>query len=180
MLPLAFTLIVGLLLGFVLGYAASGRDKTPPAVTALAPAPSPQPPAPQSPASGRAWSEQAVAQPPAAAPAGRGDVPPVPGDAPPATPSSPVPARRATAGSIVIRSTPSGAWVGTSQDDLKKIYKSLIIREVSHGADTGIVVRTNTGRGILFVFDTSKSVASMTAGDANYLISTFQTGAEFC
>ena len=111
MLPLAFTLIIGLLLGFALGYAASGRDKTPPAVTALAPAPSPQPTAAQPPPSGRAWSEQAVAQPPAAAPAGRGDVPPVPGDAPPATPSSPVPARRATAGSIVIRSTPSGAGV---------------------------------------------------------------------
>jgi hypothetical protein len=76
--------------------------------------------------------------------------------------------------------TPSGAWVGTSLDDLKKIYKGLFTKEVSRGADTGFVVRTNTGRGILFTLDTSKSVASMIAGDGNYLISTFQSGAEFC
>jgi hypothetical protein len=76
--------------------------------------------------------------------------------------------------------TPSGAWVGTSLDDLKKIYKGLVTREVSHGADAGFVVRTNTGRGILFSLDISKSVVSMTAGDGNYLITTFQSGEQFC
>lgn len=76
--------------------------------------------------------------------------------------------------------TPSGAWVGTNLDDLKKIYKGLFTREVSHGTDTGFVVRTNTGRGILFALDTSKSVVSMTAGDGNYLISTFESGSPFC
>ena len=76
--------------------------------------------------------------------------------------------------------TPSGAWVGTSLDDLKKIYKGLPGREVSHGADTGYVVRTNSGRGILFVLDTAKTVVSMIAGDGNYLITTFQSGAKFC
>jgi len=111
-LPLAFTLIFGLLLGFAAGYAASGRDKTPPAATASIPAPSPQPAVAQPPASGQAWSEQAVAQRPTASPPPRGDVPPVPGDAPPApSPSARVPPLRTTAGSIVIRSTPSGAGV---------------------------------------------------------------------
>jgi hypothetical protein len=76
--------------------------------------------------------------------------------------------------------TPSGAWVGTSLDDLKKIYKGLFGREVNHGTDTGYVVRTNSGRGILFVLDSAKTVTSMIAGDGNYLITTFQSGAKFC
>jgi hypothetical protein len=76
--------------------------------------------------------------------------------------------------------TPSGAWVGTSLDDLKKIYKGLVTREVSHGGDTAFVVRTNTGRGILFALDTAKSVVSMTAGDGTYLTTTFESGQPFC
>jgi len=76
--------------------------------------------------------------------------------------------------------TPSGAWVGTSLADLKKIYKGISNREVSHGGDNGFVVSTTTGRGILFVLDTSKSVVSMVAGEGIYLITTFQTGKEFC
>ena len=112
MLPLAFTLILGLLLGFAAGYAASGRASAPPAATPSAAAPSPKPAATQPSPPGRAFSEQTVAQPPGASPPARGDVPPVPGDAPPVTPpSSSVPPVRTTAGSIVIRSTPSGAGV---------------------------------------------------------------------
>jgi len=111
-LPLALTLILGLLLGFAAGYAASGRTSAPPATTASTPEVSPQPAATQPSPPGRAFSEQAVAQPPAASPPARGPVPPVPGDAAPATaPSSSVPPVRTTAGSIVIRSTPSGAGV---------------------------------------------------------------------
>jgi serine/threonine protein kinase len=113
MLPLAFILILGLFLGFAAGYAASGRVSAPPAATASAPAPSPQPAATQPPPAGQAFSEQTVAQRPAASPPARGGaVPPVPGDAPAATPPpSAVPPMRTTAGSIVIRSTPSGAGV---------------------------------------------------------------------
>jgi hypothetical protein len=76
--------------------------------------------------------------------------------------------------------TPSGAWIGTPVEDLKKIYKGLFTREVTHGADTGFVVRTNSGRGILFALDSAKTVVWMAAADGNYLISTFQTGSEFC
>lgn len=111
-LPLAFTLILGLLLGFAAGYAASGRTSAPPATTAPAAEVSPPPAATQPTPPGRAFSEQTVAQPPAASPPARGPVPPVPGDAAPAAaPSSSVPPVRPTAGSIVIRSTPSGAAV---------------------------------------------------------------------
>jgi hypothetical protein len=112
MLPLAFTLILGLLLGFAAGYVASRRVSAPTAATVSAPAASPQPAATQPSPPGRAFSEQTVAQPRAGSPPARGDVPPVPGDAPStAPPSSSVPPSRATAGSIVIRSTPSGAGV---------------------------------------------------------------------
>jgi hypothetical protein len=76
--------------------------------------------------------------------------------------------------------TPSGAWLGTTLADLKKIYKGLPGVEVKSGADTGYVVRTVSGRGILFALDTAKTVAWMAAGDASYLISTFQAGSEFC
>jgi len=111
-LPLAFTLILGLLLGFAAGYATSGRVSAPPAAPASTAGVSPQPAASPAPPPGRAFSEQTVAQPPAASPAARGPVPPVPGDAAPATPpSSAVAPVRTTDGSIVIRSTPSGAGV---------------------------------------------------------------------
>ncbi len=111
-LPLAFTLILGLLLGFAAGYATSGRVTAPPATPASTAEVSPQPAASQASPSGRAFSEQTVARPPAASPAAPGPVPPVPGDAAPATPpSSSVPSVRTTDGSIVIRSTPSGAGV---------------------------------------------------------------------
>ena len=119
MLPLALALILGLLLGFAAGYAAGGGD-TPsgnPAPAAAAVSPSPGSAGTQTPppASGLAYSEQAVQQRAPATPPANGDVPAVPEDAPsPAVASggtSAPPPARATTGRLVIRSTPAGAAV---------------------------------------------------------------------
>lgn len=119
MLPLAMTLILGLLIGFAAGYAVSGRDHsaTPSsAETAGSPTPTPQrvtAPAPP----GKEFSEQTVTQP---SPSGgrtasAGQPPPVPGDEPATRPPSPPPSEsasaRPTTGTIVVRSTPSRAPV---------------------------------------------------------------------
>jgi hypothetical protein len=116
MLPIAMTLILGLLLGFVAGYGIRGRQverqtlaqdaAKPPAAsdaTTQGTAGSPQ-------GRGKEFSEQAVAQRPATPP------PAVPSAAPASKPSAP--ARASTpapatpkAGKIVVRSRPSGAGV---------------------------------------------------------------------
>jgi len=117
MLPVALALILGLLLGFAAGYATGGRESTPSASTASAPVSAPPSASVQTqpPASGRAYSEQTVTQPRAAAPPARGEAPPVPGDAPAASSAPAAAARpaapRPTTGRLVIRSTPSGAGV---------------------------------------------------------------------
>jgi serine/threonine-protein kinase len=119
MLPLALALVLGLLLGFAAGYAAGGRGVAPsgnpaPTAAAVPPPGSEQRPAP-APASGRAYSEQAVEQRAPSPPPASGDVPPVPGDAPSPALSpggvSPAAPARATTGRLVIRSTPSGAAI---------------------------------------------------------------------
>lgn len=122
MLPMALMLILGLLVGFAAGYALAGRDHTAAPRTATAetppPAPAAQPASPQPQRSGRAWSEQTVAQPPAAAPSVASppaETPPVPGDAPPsAAARRPAPGRgvpAATTGRVTVESTPPRASV---------------------------------------------------------------------
>jgi hypothetical protein len=108
MLPRAIMLVVGLLVGFLAGYAVGGGDRTVPAEPppAAAQQPAAAPPAGQQP-SGKPYSEQQVVQQP------RG-----PGAAPPAIPTE-TPARSAPAGGgpaatrgrIEVRSTPAGASV---------------------------------------------------------------------
>ncbi len=118
MLPVAFGVILGLLIGFAGGYAVGGRDNTgqpQSAAAPVAPAPVPSPqasPPPQR--SGRAWSEQAIAQPSApAGSAGRAGTPstappPVPGDAPA---GKAPPAPRSTRATLTVESTPKNAAV---------------------------------------------------------------------
>jgi hypothetical protein len=109
MLPLAVTLILGLLIGFAAGYTVGDRERVT-QTAAIAPPASPatpaQPPPGRPQQAGRAWSEQTVAQLPVAPP-------PVPGDVPPASPApgSPRPAPRATTGRILVSSTPAGSGV---------------------------------------------------------------------
>jgi hypothetical protein len=117
MLPVAFGVILGLLIGFAGGYAVGGRDTTGQPQSAAAPTPAPVP-SPQGAAqpqrSGRAWSEQAIAQPSApAGSAGRAGTPstappPVPGDAPA---GKPTPAPRPTRATLTVESTPKNAAV---------------------------------------------------------------------
>jgi hypothetical protein len=107
MLPRAIILVVGLLVGFLAGYAVGGRDRLapaePPPAAAQQPAAAPTEPQP----TGKPYSEQQVAQQPggpgAAAPA-------IPAETPPA--SKPTAAGEGTArGRIEVRSTPAGASV---------------------------------------------------------------------
>jgi serine/threonine protein kinase len=126
MLPLALALILGLLLGFAAGYATGGRRDTAPVAaqgsggastpTAASGTSAPASSAQAPPASGREFSEQAVAPPRAGAPPRGAEAPPVPGDGPSgATAPTAAPARSASSrppsGRLVIRSTPAGAGV---------------------------------------------------------------------
>ena len=138
MLPLAMAFLLGLLLGVAAGYALwrdvpslVGTAPKTPAARPLA-AGAPQPGAP----SGKEFSEQAITPPPnsnaasarQSPPPSGANAPPVPGDEPPSPPNrtaasvQPAPAASnprgstparpvATTGSIVVRSTPSGAPV---------------------------------------------------------------------
>jgi serine/threonine protein kinase len=146
--PLAAMLLFGMLLGFAVGYTA-GRGPAPGPQAAATPeaasptpaaAPRPQPSAEAGPQrSGRAWSEQVVAQPSATAP-------PVPGAEPgaePARSSSPggaVP----TAGQMVVRSNPTragvtvnGEWRGRTPLTLSGLrFGSYTVRIVQPGFTT--------------------------------------------
>jgi hypothetical protein len=100
MLPIALTAILCLLIGFAAGYALAGRDRNEPpgaqvATNAPAASPSPQPTAGQPQRSGKEWSEQAIAQPPASAAA---------------SPAPPAPAAAAR-GSLRVESAPKNAPV---------------------------------------------------------------------
>jgi hypothetical protein len=139
--PLALTLVLGLLLGFIGGYAVWGRAGSPDA---------------------REWSEQAVAgAPPAAAP---GDARPggpggtsgkvtapaagpaggAPAAPPPDAASGAEPAPRATTGTLVVRSTPNGAgvtvngrWRGRTPLTLEKLpFARYDVRVVQPGYTT--------------------------------------------
>jgi hypothetical protein len=122
MLPVAFGLILGLLIGFAGGYVLGERENnaplssTPPAASATTPPAST--PAAQPQGSGKAWSEQAVAQPPATQSGREGQPrtapPPVPRDAPDADRTAAGPSAadaRATHATLRVESTPKNAAV---------------------------------------------------------------------
>lgn len=112
MLPRAMMLVVGLLVGFLAGWAVFGREGRQTAATSEtdvnvgAAAQQPAQPAPQQAA--REFSEQAVTPP-------EGTKPPAPPTVPPEAPSAEPPSRAATPaatrGSISVQSTPAGAAV---------------------------------------------------------------------
>jgi hypothetical protein len=76
--------------------------------------------------------------------------------------------------------TPSGAWLGTSLAELKRIYAAVTGQELTHGTSHAYLVTTLSGRGILFDLDTANRVTAMTAGDSPYMRATFQSGSPFC
>jgi serine/threonine protein kinase len=124
MLPMALTLILGLLLGFAAGYAAGGRGSvrdfqaavTPASPPAAPPAsPRPETSAAQPQRSGRAWSEQVVAQPPVTPPPVPGDEPPT-GSARSSSPSSSSRGAVAGTGQMIVRSNPPRAGVTVNGD----------------------------------------------------------------
>ncbi len=164
-LPLALTGILCLLVGFAAGYAVGGRDHRtaePPQSAAAPPTPAPAPTQP----AGREWSEQAVkrgapaataAQPPSVAP-------PVPGGEPVAGAAkrSPAPRTQAapTSGTLVVRSTPSGAgvtingrWRGRTPLTLDNLpFARYVVRVVQPGyrveREEVALSRTNASRAI--------------------------------
>jgi hypothetical protein len=118
-LPVAFGVILALLIGYAFGYWRGGTETTsPPTASTETPAattPAPAPAAGQPPQqSGRAYSEQSVAAPRSSAATPTGEAPPVPGDAPAPAPSreaaSPAPPVVSTA-RLTVLSTPSRAGV---------------------------------------------------------------------
>ena len=76
--------------------------------------------------------------------------------------------------------TPSGAYLGTTLADLKKIYANIQTQELTRGANSAFLVQTLGGGGILFDLDPAKKVVSMAAADAGYLRSTYTAGTDFC
>ncbi len=76
--------------------------------------------------------------------------------------------------------TPSGAYLGTSLADLKKIYAKTTNESLVRGQNTAFLVITISGRGILFVLSSIQTVTSMLAADVSYLRSNFVNGTPFC
>jgi len=76
--------------------------------------------------------------------------------------------------------TPSGAYLGTTLADLKKIYAGIQTQELTRGTSSAFLVQTLGGGGILFDLDPAKKVTSMAAADAGYLRSTYTAGTEYC
>lgn len=76
--------------------------------------------------------------------------------------------------------TPSGVWLGTSLDDVKKIYAGLQGQELTRGTGSAYLIQTLSGGGILFELDPAKKVMSMAAADAAYLRNTYSAGTEYC
>ena len=76
--------------------------------------------------------------------------------------------------------TPSGVYLGTTLDDLKRIYANIQTQELTRGTSSAFLVQTLGGGGILFELDPTKKVASMAAADAGYLRSTYTAGSEYC
>jgi hypothetical protein len=76
--------------------------------------------------------------------------------------------------------TPSGAWLGTTLADLKKIYSGLQGQDLARGTSSAFLIQTLSGGGILFELDASKKVVSMAAADAAYLRNAYTAGTEYC
>jgi predicted small lipoprotein YifL len=76
--------------------------------------------------------------------------------------------------------TPSGAWLGTTLADLKKIYGGLQGQDLTRGANSAFLIQTLSGGGILFELDAGKKVVSMAAADAAYLRNAYTAGTEYC
>jgi CCR4-NOT transcriptional regulation complex, NOT5 subunit len=76
--------------------------------------------------------------------------------------------------------TPSGAYLGTTLEDLKKIYSGLVTEELKRGSIEAFYVQTFGGRGILFVLNSNKQVDVMYAADGPWLRNTFSTSDKLC
>lgn len=76
--------------------------------------------------------------------------------------------------------TPSGAYLGTSLDDLKTIYSGLVTQELTRGTTSAFYVQTLGGRAILFQLNANNEVDIMYAGDATLLRSSFVVSGNFC
>ncbi|HZM79304.1 MAG TPA: hypothetical protein VFC19_26535 [Candidatus Limnocylindrales bacterium] len=76
--------------------------------------------------------------------------------------------------------TPSGAWLNMTLAALQSIYGS-IGEELTLGNAKAYLVKTTSGRGILFDLDPgTKKVIAMIAGDAAYLKSSYLGGTDYC
>jgi hypothetical protein len=76
--------------------------------------------------------------------------------------------------------TPSGAWLGTTLAELKKIYAQVQTEQLTVGTAKAYLVITLSGRGVLFDLNAQGAVISMAAADAVYLRTSYQNGAGFC
>ena len=76
--------------------------------------------------------------------------------------------------------TPSGAWLGSTLDQLKTIYAGLVTEQLSQGSSKAFLVRTLTGGGILFMLNAMNQVEAMAAADANYLRTMYTSGGDYC
>jgi hypothetical protein len=155
-LPIAVTLVLGLLGGFAAGYFVGSRDRLAPAVEA-APAASaqPAPAGPATPEKPGQYSEHKVTPPavsavdgaPVAAPASAPPPAPAPAAAAPAESPAPIPnvaprpERAASAGHLVVKSTPSraavtvnGKWQGRTPLTLDELpFGKYAVRVVQNG-----------------------------------------------
>jgi hypothetical protein len=77
--------------------------------------------------------------------------------------------------------TPSGAYLGTTLEQLKKIYGGVPGQELNAGGRIAYLVNTLSGRGVLFELDqTTQKVVSMIASDGNFLRMQFQANGSYC
>lgn len=77
--------------------------------------------------------------------------------------------------------TASGAALGSTLAELNTIYASATHEDLGDGLYSAFLVRAGSqGRGILFDLGSDDSVFTMTAGDADYLRSSYVDGTDFC
>jgi hypothetical protein len=155
---MALTAIVCLLLGFAAGYAVAGRDRGTAATAGTSDSTAGAPAAPQP--AGKEWSEQAVKSPGTSSPQPPSAAPPVPADAPGASALKPSPSPAPTSGTLVVRSTPSGAgvtingrWRGRTPLTLERLpFARYVVRVVQRGyaveREEVALSRTNASRAL--------------------------------
>ena len=153
MLPMAVTLMAGLLLGYVardlVGRRAAGNEAaTSETVAGTPPAGPPAGAAGRATPAGKEWSEGTVAQTPGAQPPAPPAVPPdVPAEQPGAQPTGGIsaPAPEPRAARLVVRSTPSGAsvtvngrWSGRTPLTLSDLaFGDYVVRVIAEGYQVG-------------------------------------------